>query len=136
MNHGVETVGLFVRDQQEALDFYVDHVGFVVEANVRNGPFWWLTLRYPGQSTFQLGLMKAGPPVHDEETAKAIEALLAKGALASLVLAVPDCRGLYERLKAAGVDMTQEPVSRFGTVDAGFRDPSGNGWKIIERAAR
>jgi hypothetical protein len=35
-------------------------------------------------------------------------------------------------MKALGVEFTQEPVDRFGTVDAGFRDPAGNGWKMIE----
>jgi hypothetical protein len=30
------------------------------------------------------------------------------------------------------VELTQEPVERYGSVDAGFRDPSGNGWKLIE----
>ena len=39
---------------------------------------------------------------------------------------------LTAKMKAAGVEFNQEPVERFGTVDAGFRDPSGNGWKMIE----
>ncbi len=38
----------------------------------------------------------------------------------------------YEKMSARGVEFTQEPVARFGSVDAGFRDPSGNGWKLIE----
>ena len=41
-------------------------------------------------------------------------------------------KATYERMKARGVEFTQEPVARFGSVDAGFRDPSGNGWKLIE----
>jgi uncharacterized glyoxalase superfamily protein PhnB len=45
---------------------------------------------------------------------------------------VADCRAAYGRMLAAGVEFTQEPVDRFGTVDAGFRDPSGNGWKMIQ----
>jgi hypothetical protein len=35
-------------------------------------------------------------------------------------------------MQAVGVEFTQEPVSRYGKVDAAFRDPSGNGWKLIE----
>jgi hypothetical protein len=35
-------------------------------------------------------------------------------------------------MRAAGVEIIQEPVERYGTVDAGIRDPSGNGWKVIE----
>jgi uncharacterized glyoxalase superfamily protein PhnB len=49
-----------------------------------------------------------------------------------LVLEVEDCRATYDRLVAKGVEFTQEPVARFGSVDASFRDPSGNGWKLIE----
>jgi uncharacterized glyoxalase superfamily protein PhnB len=47
------------------------------------------------------------------------------------VLAVSDCRAAYERMLGLGVEFTQEPIERFGTLDAGFRDPSGNGWKMI-----
>ena len=49
----------------------------------------------------------------------------------SLVLVVNDCRVAYDRMLGLGVESTQEPVDRFGSVDAGFRDPSGNGWKLI-----
>jgi uncharacterized glyoxalase superfamily protein PhnB len=49
-----------------------------------------------------------------------------------LVLAVDDCRAAHKRMVAQGVEFTQEPTDRYGTVDAGFRDPSGNGWKMIE----
>jgi uncharacterized glyoxalase superfamily protein PhnB len=49
-----------------------------------------------------------------------------------LVLVVDDCRAAYERLRTKGVEFTQEPMERYGSVDAGFRDPSGNGWKMIE----
>jgi extradiol dioxygenase family protein len=49
-----------------------------------------------------------------------------------LVLVVDDCRAASERMRERGVEFTQEPVDRFGTVDAGFRDPSGNGWKMIQ----
>jgi uncharacterized glyoxalase superfamily protein PhnB len=49
-----------------------------------------------------------------------------------LVLVVDDCRAAYDRMNERGVEFTQEPVDRYGTVDAGFRDPSGNGWKMIQ----
>jgi uncharacterized glyoxalase superfamily protein PhnB len=57
---------------------------------------------------------------------------VAKGAMPPLVLCVDDCRAAYDRLHALGVEFTQEPMDRYGTVDAGFRDPSGNGWKMIQ----
>jgi uncharacterized glyoxalase superfamily protein PhnB len=80
----------------------------------------------------QLGLFAPGPPVLDAATADTLRAMVAKGAMPPLVLAVDDCRVAYERMRARGVEFTQEPVERYGTVDAGFRDPSGNGWKMIE----
>lgn len=131
MSEGVDVVGVYVRDQDEALAFYVDKLGFQVHTDVRNGSYRWLTVQHPGRPAFQLGLFRPGPPVHDEATAQALHALVAKGAMPPLVLAVDDCRAAHARLQALGVEFTQEPVERYGTVDAGFRDPSGNGWKLI-----
>ena len=132
MIQGVQEVGLYVRDQDEALAFYVDKLGFRVHTDVRNGDYRWLTVQHPDQPSFQLGLFTPGPPVHDEATAQALRAMVAKGAMPPLVLSVADCRAAYDRMLALGVEFTQEPVSRYGNVDAGFRDPSGNGWKMIE----
>ena len=132
----VKVVGLYVRDQDEALAFYVDKLGFRVHADFRNGDYRWLTVQHPDQPTFQLGLFKPGPPVHDAATARTLAEAVAKGAMPPLVLAVNDCHAAYERLSALGVEFTQEPISRFGSVDAGFRDPSGNGWKMIEAGGK
>jgi len=132
MSQGVDVVGLYVRDQDEALAFYVEKLGFRVHTDVRNGDFRWLTVQHPEQPSFQLGLFTPGPPMQDEATAQALRALVAKGAMPPLVLTVSDCRAACERMRAQGVELTQEPVDRYGTVDAGFRDPSGNGWKIIQ----
>lgn len=133
MSTGIEVVGLYVRDQDEAYAFYVDKLGFRVHTDVRNGDYRWLTVQHPDQPSFQLGLFRPGPPLHDTATAQALNALVAKGAMPALVLTVDDCRAAHEKLLALGVEFTQEPVDRFGTVDAGFRDPSGNGWKMIQR---
>jgi catechol 2,3-dioxygenase-like lactoylglutathione lyase family enzyme len=132
MNQGIEVVGLYVRDQDEALAFYVEKLGFRVHTDVRNGDYRWLTVQHTEQPSFQLGLFKPGPPMLDAATAQAVSAIVAKGAMPPLVLGVDDCRASHERLHAAGVEFTQEPIERFGTVDAGFRDPSGNGWKMIQ----
>lgn len=133
MSEGIEVVGIYVRDQDEALAFYVDRLGFRVQADVRNGDYRWLTVQHPQQPTLQLGLFRPGPPVHDAATAEALHGLVAKGAMPPLVLQVKDCRAAYRALSAKGVEFIQEPISRYGQVDAGFRDPSGNGWKMIER---
>jgi len=134
MKQAVETIGLYVRDQDEALAFYVDKLGFRVHTDVGNGPYRWLTVQLPDQPSFQLGLFRPGPPVHDAATAQTLEACVAKGAMPPMVLVVEDCRAACERLRGLGVEFTQEPVERYGTVDAGFRDPSGNGWKLIQRS--
>jgi catechol 2,3-dioxygenase-like lactoylglutathione lyase family enzyme len=136
MNQGIDVAGVYVRDQDEALAFYVGKLGFRVHTDVRNGDYRWLTVQHPEQAAFQLGLFKPGPPVHDAATAQALSELVAKGAMPPLVLVVEDCRAAYERLSASGVEFMQEPVERYGTVDAGFRDPSGNGWKLIEAPAK
>ena len=132
MRQGIEVVGLYVRDQDEALAFYVEKVGFRVHTDVRNGNYRWLTVSHPDQPTFQLGLFATESPMHDAATAKTLREILAKGAMPPLVLTVDDCRVEYQRMRARGVEFNQEPVERYGTVDAGFRDPSGNGWKMIQ----
>jgi len=132
MNQGVQVASLYVRDQDEALAFYTGKLGFQVHTDVRNGDFRWLTVQHADQPSFQLGLFTPGSPIHDAATAQTLQAMVAKGAMPPLVLEVDDCRAAYERMRAQGVEFTQEPVDRYGTVDAGFRDPSGNGWKMIE----
>lgn len=132
MNQGVEVAGVYVRDQDEALAFYVDKLGLRVHTDVRNGDYRWLTVQHPEQPSFQLGLFVPGPPVHDAATAQTLRAMVAKGAMPPLVFVVDDCRAAHARLAARGVEFTQEPIERYGSVDAGFRDPSGNGWKMIQ----
>ncbi|MCH8623030.1 VOC family protein [Undibacterium sp. TS12] len=136
MTQGVNVAGLYVHDQDEALAFYVGKLGFIVHTDVRNGSYRWLTVQHPEQPSFQLGLFVPGPPLHDAATAQTLHEMVAKGAMPANVLLVDDCRAAYERLSKCGVEFTQEPVSRYGTVDAGFRDPSGNGWKMIEAATK
>jgi catechol 2,3-dioxygenase-like lactoylglutathione lyase family enzyme len=132
MSQGVEVAGLYVRDQDEALTFYVEKLGFKVHTDVKNGDYRWLTIQHPDQPTFQLGLFKPGPPMLDAATAQALSAMVAKGAMPPLVLVVDDCRAAYDQMSGRGVEFTQEPVERYGSIDAGFRDPSGNGWKMIQ----
>lgn len=132
MNQGIDVVGIYVHDQSAALAFYMDKLGFRVKADVGNGDYRWLTVQHPEQPSFQLGLFTPGPPVHDAATAQALRAMVAKGAMPPLVLTVADCRASYAQMRERGVEFTQEPIDRYGTVDAGFRDPSGNGWKMIQ----
>jgi catechol 2,3-dioxygenase-like lactoylglutathione lyase family enzyme len=132
MTEGVEVAGIYVRDQDEALEFYVGKLGFKVHTDARNGDYRWLTVQHPNQASFQLGLFKPQPPTVDDAPAKTLQEVIAKGAMPPLVLVVDDCRAACDKLRGRGVEITQEPVERYGSVDASFRDPSGNGWKMIQ----
>ena len=132
MSQGIAVVGLYVRDQDEALEFYVGKLGFRVHTDAKNGNYRWLTVQHPDQPSFQLGLFAPEQPQLDAATVQSLREIVAKGGMPPLVFVVDDCRGAFERMKAAGVEFTQDPFDRYGTVDAGFRDPSGNGWKMIQ----
>ena len=132
MHQGVQVVGLYVRDQDEALAFYTEQVGFRVHTDIKNGSYRWLTVQHPDQPSFQLGLFTPGPPTVDEATAATLREAVAKGAMPPLVLVAEDVTATAAAMKARGVEFTQEPVARFGSVDASFRDPSGNGWKLVQ----
>ena len=102
MSQGVEVVGLYVRDQDEALAFYVEKLGFRVHTDVRNGDYRWLTVQHPDQPSFQLGLFTPGPPVLNAATAQTVRAIVAKGAMPPLVLVVNDCRAACDGMRAPG----------------------------------
>ncbi len=132
MTEGVGVVGVYVRDQDEAVEFYVQKLGFRIHTDAKNGDYRWLTVQHPEQPSFQLGLFKPQAPLVDTQTADSLNEAVAKGAMPPLVLIVDDVRATHERLAGKGVEFTQGQVERYGAVDASFRDPSGNGWKLIQ----
>jgi catechol 2,3-dioxygenase-like lactoylglutathione lyase family enzyme len=132
MSQGVQVAGLYVRDQDEALQFYVEKLGFRVHTDARNGDYRWLTVQHPDQPGFQLGLFKPQAPTVDEGTAQSLREAVAKGAMPPLVLVVENCRAAYDEMLRRGVEFIQGPMERYGSVDASFRDPSGNGWKMLQ----
>ncbi len=118
---------IYVLDQDEALDFYVGKLGMVVNTDADLGTMRWLTVTLADQPDLQLALMRPGLPVHDDATAEQIRELVAKGgAGGGLIFETDDCRATYERLRAVGVEFTQEPVERFYGTDCALRDPFGN----------
>jgi catechol 2,3-dioxygenase-like lactoylglutathione lyase family enzyme len=124
-----------VLDQNEALDFYVNKLGLEVGQDIKQGPFRWLTVRFPGHPDVEIFLEEPGPPVHDQATAEQLRELITKGAMGSLVFYTDDARGLYETLKARGVtDFTQEPTEHAYGIDMGIRDPFGNAIRILQPA--
>lgn len=132
MSQGVNVMGLYVRDQDEALAFYVGKLGFTVHTDARNGNYRWLTVQHPEQPSFQLGLFTPDQPTLDAATVQNLREAIAKGGMPPMVLTVANCKAEHERLRKQGVEFTQDPIERYGTVDASFRDPSGNGWKMIQ----
>ena len=127
-----------VLDQDEALDFYVNKLGLEKGQDIRQGPFRWLTVRFPNDPDVEIFLEEPGPPVHDEATAAQLRELITKGAMGSLVIHTDDARGLYATLRERGVtDFTQEPIEHGYGTDMGIRDPFGNGIRILQpRRAR
>ncbi len=122
-----------VLDQDEALDFYVGKLGMVVQSDVDLGFMRWLTVSTPEQPDFELGLMLPGPPAYDDSTAEQIRELVSKGAAGGgVIFQTDDCQAAYERLRAAGVEFTQEPTTRFYGTDCAMRDPFGNPLRITQ----
>lgn len=132
MKNGVQVAGVYVHDQDEALQFYVEKLGFRVHTDARNGDYRWLTVQHPDQPDFQLGLFRPQAPSVDDATAQGLAEAVAKGAMPPLVLVVDDCQAAFEAMRKRGVEFTQEPIDRYGSMDASFRDPSGNGWKLVQ----
>src|ERR1700730_9483645 len=117
---------IHVLDQDEALDFYVGKLGMVVNTDADMGVMRFLTVNCPDQPDVELVLMVPGPPAYDDATAAQIRELVTKGAAGGgVIFQTDDCRGTYEKLRARGVEFTQEPTERFYGIDCALRDPSG-----------
>jgi catechol 2,3-dioxygenase-like lactoylglutathione lyase family enzyme len=118
---------LLVLDQDVALDFYVNTLGFEVGADVDLGFMRWLTVRIPGDPDREILLEKPGPPAMDDHTAAQARELLTKGAVGGwLCISTPDAQQTYETLRDRGVDITDEPSPKPYGIDFGIRDPFGN----------
>jgi predicted enzyme related to lactoylglutathione lyase len=127
---------MWVHDQDEALAFYTEKLGWEVRADVtmpEMGNFRWLTVGPAGQPDFSVVLMAVpGQPVLDDDTRKQVLDLSAKGFAGTLFLTTDDCRASYEELKARGVEFSEEPEERPYGIDAGFHDPSGNSFRLTQ----
>ena len=127
---------LWVHDQEEALAFYTEKLGFEVRMDVtvpEMGNFRWVTVGPPGQEDMAIVLMAIpGPPMMDETTTGQVEDLMAKGFAGTVFLTTDDCRADYEALRERGVEFTETPEERPYGIDCGFRDPSGNSLRLTE----
>jgi uncharacterized glyoxalase superfamily protein PhnB len=127
---------LWVHDQDEALAFYTQKLGFEVRSDVtmpEMGNFRWLTVGPAGQDDFAIVLMAIpGAPVMDEETAGQVRDLTAKGFSGTVFLTTDDLQASYEELRGRGVEFSEEPEERPYGIDSGFRDPSGNSLRLTQ----
>jgi uncharacterized glyoxalase superfamily protein PhnB len=127
---------LWVHDQQAALEFWTEKVGFEVRVDVtmpEMGNFRWLTVGPAGQPDVAIVLMAIpGPPLMDSATSEEVRSLMAKGFAGTIFLGTDDCRRSYEELSARGVEFTEKPEDQPYGVDSGFRDPSGNSIRLTQ----
>jgi catechol 2,3-dioxygenase-like lactoylglutathione lyase family enzyme len=134
MIKGIGLVCVWVLDQDEAYDFYVNKLGLEVtlDAPMEGTGGRWLLVHSKAQPEVPIMLAVPGPPVMDEDTAAKIRDLVSTGYLGPGSMATDDCRATYQELLAKGVEFTEEPSERFYGVDAGFRDPFGNQWRLTQ----
>ncbi len=117
-----------VDDHETALAFYRDILGLDVRNDVAYEGMRWVTVGSPSQPGVEIVLE---PPVADPnaspEDREAAAVLLAKGLLRGVNFSTDDCDATFERIRAGGGDVLQEPMDQFyGVRDCAFRDPAGN----------
>jgi predicted enzyme related to lactoylglutathione lyase len=119
-----------VDDQEKALAFYRDALGLEVNTDAPLGEFRWLTVSAPSQPGVEIVL--ATPDMgHGPEDTATLRMLLAKGALGVPLFTTDDCDAAFERVRATGAEVLQEPIDQpYGVRDCSFRDPSGNQIRI------
>jgi len=132
----VANAQLWVHDQDDALAFYTQKLGWEVRSDVtvpELGNFRWLAVGPVGQDDFSVVLMAIpGAPVFDPETVDQVKALMAKGAAGTVFLVTDDVDGEYESLTSRGVEFVDAPEDRPYGRDSSFRDPSGNHLRLMQ----
>jgi predicted enzyme related to lactoylglutathione lyase len=127
---------LWVHDQDEALAFYSEKLGWEVRADVtvaELGNYRWLTVGPAGQPDFAVVLNAIpGPPVMDAETADQIRSVMSKGWAGAIFLSSDDVQAAYEELISRGVEFVEKPEERPYGIDSSFRDPSGNSLRLMQ----
>ena len=125
---------IFVNNQDEALAFYRDKLGFQLHTDAMVGPdFRWLTINAPNQPDFEIILMEPKPGMlMDEPTANQLREIMNKGVLGAGAFNTDDCRGTYEEMKSKGVVFVSEPAERPYGIEAVFKDNSGNWFSLTQ----
>jgi catechol 2,3-dioxygenase-like lactoylglutathione lyase family enzyme len=125
---------IFVLNQQEALEFYTQKLGFEVRMDqTMDGGFRWLTVGPKTQPDLEIILMEVKPgPMMDDVTAQQFRTLIEKGKMGAGVFQTSDCRKTYEELKAKGVQFLSPPQDRFYGIEAILKDNSGNWFSMTQ----
>jgi catechol 2,3-dioxygenase-like lactoylglutathione lyase family enzyme len=121
-------------DPDASLAFYRDTLGFEVRGDVGYGGMRWITVGPLGQpgTSIVLHPPAANPGITDDER-RTIAEMMAKGTYAMLLLATKDLDGAFERLRASGAEIVEEPTEQpYGVRDCAARDPAGNLIRINE----
>ncbi len=115
-----------VNDPDESLVFYRDALGLEVRNDVGSGGMRWVTLGSPDQPELEI-VLSAPSAGRSQADADALQELLTKGVLPMVVFGTDDVDTLFEKVRASGAEVLQEPVDQaWGPRDCAFRDPSGN----------
>lgn len=127
---------IYVIDQEEALEFYRDKLGFEVRTDMpmtEEGSVRWLTLSPKGQPDLEIILMPITPgPMFDAASAEEMKRLVQRGALGIGVFETDDVRGDYERLGEQGVEFVSPPEEKFYGIEAVVKDNSGNWFSLTQ----
>jgi catechol 2,3-dioxygenase-like lactoylglutathione lyase family enzyme len=126
---------IFVSNQNEALDFYSNTLGFEVrtDSTMDNG-FRFLTVGPKEQPDLEIVLMPIqSGQMYDEKTAEEFRAIVKKGLLGAGVFQTSDCRATYEELKSKGVEFLSPPEDKFYGIEAVFKDNSGNWFSLTQQ---
>lgn len=121
-------------DPEASLAFYRDALGFEVRKDVGYNGMRWITVGPPGQPDTSIVLFPpaASPGVTDEEK-HTIAEMMAKGTFAIMLLATKELDATFERLRAAGTEIVEEPTDQpYGVRDCAVRDPAGNLLRVQE----
>ena len=125
----IHLAGVFVDDQQKALRFYTETLGFQLKHNIPLGEFAWITVVSPEDPEGTEFLLE--PDAHPA-VRPFIEALVADG-IPSTSFAVDDVQAEYDRLVAAGVTFVQPPTDLGPVITAVLDDTCGNLIQIQEQ---
>ena len=125
---------IWVKNQQQALEFYRDKLGFEVNTDEALGPdFRWLTMRIPTQANFEIILVEPRPGMMlDEQSAAQLRGLLDKGVLGGGVFDADDVHKTYEELKARGVEFKGPPSTQSWGTATVMKDNSGNWFSLSQ----